>query len=71
MLHPNVRNYTVSVSSEDEDPFIFGPYTERRARELADLFNQRIDREQHGWIHATALRIANPGIRDMLREFGQ
>lgn len=39
-------NWVVSISSETEDPLIFGPYTETRARELAEKIEARIQRDQ-------------------------
>lgn len=65
------RNWVVNIAQEDADPMIFGPYVEHRARELAEAFNGRIDSDQTGWIHATAHPIQNPGIREMLAEYGQ
>lgn len=73
----NVRAFVVNVSMEDDDPLIFGPYTRRKAFELADKFNEKIeagafDDRAFGWIHATAMRIDNPAsVRGMLREFGK
>lgn len=76
MIGENVRAFVVNVAMEDDDPLIFGPYTLRKASELADKFNERVDagdfEESHGWIHATAKRIDNPqSLRGMLREFGK
>lgn len=74
MTGERVRCFVLHVSMSDDDPMIFGPYTERKARELADAFNARIedgDFATFEWIHATAKRIANPArLRDVLREFG-
>jgi hypothetical protein len=77
MIGDQVRCYIVSVSMEDDDPIVFGPYTKRKAHELADTFNARVeaglftDRE-FGWIHAGAQRIDNPqSVKGMLHEFGK
>lgn len=75
MVGQNVRCYTLNIANETDDPMIFGPYTERRARALAEQFNNQIEAgtfEGEGWMHATAMRIWNPTkIRDVLAEFGK
>jgi len=72
MIGHNVRNYVVAVNTENDDPLVFGPYTQRKARELEKQFNDRIDKDQHGWINASAYPIQNPQtVKQMLREFGQ
>lgn len=71
----NVRRWIVSVSQEDTDPYAFGPYTERKARELADAFNEQIECglfDGEGWIHAGAYPIRNPqSITRLLAEYGK
>lgn len=73
--HPNVRKWLVGISQEDSDPHHFGPYTERKARELAEGFNARIEAgvfEDEGWIHAGAFPIRNPqSVKAMLAEYGK
>lgn len=75
MIGENVRRWTVSISMEETDPLVFGPYTQRKARELADGFNEQIERgvfEDEGWIHASATPIRNPqSVTAMLAEFGK
>jgi hypothetical protein len=69
------RNWIVSISSENDDPMIFGPYVKHRAEALAERFNEVCgklsDEDQQGnWMNAGAYPIQNPGIREMLAEFG-
>lgn len=72
MSGENVRCYVVSVSTDLDNPLIFGPYTRRKAKHLAEAFNASINEDDFGWIHATAMRIANPpSVRQLLHEFGQ
>lgn len=66
------RNWVVAISTDDNEPHIFGPYTEPTARRLAAEFNDRVNMDEYGWILASAWPIQNPrSVRPMLREFGQ
>jgi hypothetical protein len=72
MIGQNVRCYVLNISTDEDDPLIYGPYTERKARSLASQFNEKIDPSNFGFIHATALRISNPqSISQVLVDFGQ
>lgn len=75
MIGDQVRKYVVSISSENDDPLIFGPYTKRKAHELSAAFNEQIERgvfEGEGWIHSGAYPIRNPQtVRAMLIDFGK
>ena len=53
MIGQNVRCFVVNISTDEDDPMIFGPYTRRKAEELAAKFNERIDKDNFGWIYAT------------------
>lgn len=70
----NVRNYVVSVSLENDNPAILGPYTRRAAEQIAAAINRREERrtddERLGdFLHATALWIKNPGPRGAVAWF--
>lgn len=70
-----VRRWVVSIKTENDDPLIFGPYTERKARELSDGFVEKIEAgvfEGEGWLHSTATPIRNPQtVNQILHEFGK
>lgn len=64
------RDHVVSVTvGGTDEPLIFGPYTRRRAEELAAKFNERVDHSAFGYVNAVASRINNPGIEGMLAQF--
>lgn len=75
MIGANVRSWVVNIAQDDDDALYFGPYTRRKARELADAFNVQIERgvfEGEGWIHAGAMPIRNPqSVTAMLAEFSK
>lgn len=75
MIGQNVRRWIVNVAQEEDDPLVFGPYTERKARELSEAFNEQIERgvfEGEGWTYSTAMPIRNPqSVSAMLSEFGK
>ena len=74
--HPNVRDHLVHVrTDEEESPQVFGPYTRRKAEELAAGFNARIEGNEvegaYTFIHATAFRVPNPqSVAALRREMG-
>lgn len=64
--------WVVDIATDDNDPYICGPYTQAKAEELAAKFNDRIDSSQFGYIYATAHPIPKlSGITALLAEFGQ
>ena len=66
------RNWVVSIAQEEDDPLLFGPYVEQRAKALAERFNEVWGQRAAGddWAHAGAYPLDNPGIRGILAEFG-
>jgi len=75
MIGDQVRRWVVNVAMEEDDPLVFGPYTERKARALCEGFVEQIERgafEDYGWMHATAYPIKNPqSVTAMLAVFGE
>jgi len=75
MIGDQVRRWVVSVSLEEDNPAVFGPYTERKARALVEGFNEQIERgtfEGYGWLHATTYPIQNPqSVTALVGEFGE
>lgn len=68
----SLRNWVVSTNTELNDPLIFGPYSERRARQIAMAINRHAarrtaDEQENDWLHATAYPLRNPGPRDAVR----
>lgn len=66
----NRRNWIVSVSTEHDDPLIFGPYVQRRAEQIAAAVNAKAERRTQDealgdFIYATAVPIDNPGPREL------
>ena len=75
IAHPNIRNWVVSISTDEDNPAVFGPYTRRKAEELADGFNTRIGgtevEGQYTFILAGAHPIRNPqSVRALRTEMG-
>lgn len=67
------RNWIVSLSQEMDNPFIMGPYTERRAQQVAEAINKRNERRSDedklgDFLYASAYPIRNYGVRDAIRE---
>jgi hypothetical protein len=65
--------WIVSVSSEHDNPLIFGPYSKKRAEAIAESVQRScekaMDAEEIGWMHAGCYPIRNlgpDGIREHL-----
>lgn len=61
-------NWVVSISIEDDNPSVYGPYSERRAKQIKESFNRREDKrsddERAGnFLYASAYPLINPGPR--------
>lgn len=70
-----MSRWIVSVSSENDDPLVFGPYSRKKAEELAEKFNASVearseDESLGAWMWATAYPITSAGITEIREAFG-
>jgi hypothetical protein len=61
--------WIISVSMEHDNPMIFGPYSEKRARAISESVQRSLDKhaEEIGWMTAGCYPIRNSGP-DGIRE---
>lgn len=67
--------WIVSVSSENDNPMIFGPYSEATAERVASKVNEAIDSRspdetEGAFLYATAYPIRPETVTAILHEFG-
>lgn len=66
------RNWVVGITVEDTDEAIYGPYSERRARQLAAQTDRAFDRAGRDDIIAVIAYPIQPyNVTEILNDFGE